>query len=90
MYKNHYAFELPENGNLKIWRYIDFEKFLSLITYTSLYFCRSDKLMDSFEGTIPQTTLKNLENYFNEFDNKDEITNSFYNLFSVNRKMTLV
>ena len=37
-----------------IWRYMDLEKFESTLREGSLFFCRSDKFSDPFEGTIPK------------------------------------
>ena len=42
--------------NSKIWRYMSLPKFLFLINYSQLFFCRLDKLTDQLEGTLP---LKN-------------------------------
>ena len=35
-----------------IWRYMDFTKFVALISSNSLFFCRADKFDDPFEGSI--------------------------------------
>lgn len=42
----------PSDPNNKIWRYMDFTKFLSLLDRSALYFIRADQLsnMDPFEG----------------------------------------
>lgn len=37
-----------------IWRYLDFTKFVDLLATESLFFCRSDKLEDPFEGSFPK------------------------------------
>ncbi len=42
---------LSPNNNAKIWRYMDFAKFVSLMDKKSLYFARADKLGDPFEGS---------------------------------------
>lgn len=48
--------DLPEvDKNQIIWHYYSLPKFLSLISSSSLYFCRQDKFDDSFEGKV---TLK--------------------------------
>lgn len=52
MYIEHSLFEPPKH-KAKIWRYLDFTKYLSLIENRALFFCRSDKLPDPFEGSIP-------------------------------------
>lgn len=54
----HKVFEAPLDVNSKIWRYMDFIKFVSLLDRHSLFFIRSDCLNDPFEGTYP---LKNIQ-----------------------------
>lgn len=89
MYKPHFLFDLPDD-NIKIWRYLDFEKFLSLVNSKSLYFCRSDKFEDPYEGTLSKDSLKQLSHFCEQFDNKDEMLAEFLLLFNATRKMTLV
>jgi len=48
--KLHPAFDGPENADAKIWKFLDFTKFISLLETRSLYFSRSDKLPDPHEG----------------------------------------
>lgn len=48
----HPSFSAPPNRNIRIWRYMDLAKFLSLLQTSSLYFSRADKLGDPFEGSI--------------------------------------
>jgi len=57
MYKEHYVFESPKDENAKIWRYMDFTKFLSLLDKSALFFTRVDKLGDPFEGTCPEKVI---------------------------------
>lgn len=38
----------------KIWHYFTLPKFISLISNSSLYFCRQDKFDDSFEGALTE------------------------------------
>jgi hypothetical protein len=61
MYKTHPVFEQPEE-NAKIWRYMDFVKFLWMIDHQCLYFTNVNKfkIEDPFEGScIPSELLKN-------------------------------
>jgi len=53
-YQEHYVFESPEE-NTKIWHYMNFTKFLSLLEKKALYFVTVEKLSedDKFEGSIP-------------------------------------
>ena len=57
MFYEHSLFELPGNLNVKIWRYMDFTKLISSLEKGTLYFARSDKLGDPFEGKISQMTV---------------------------------
>ncbi len=45
------------NGNPKLWRYMSYSKFQSLIETSSLYFCRLDKFEDQLECTQPNGSL---------------------------------
>ena len=40
--------ETPDN-NKKIWRYMDFSKYVDLVTTEELYFTRADKLEDPYD-----------------------------------------
>ena len=64
MYKEHPKLEKPEDKNTKIWRYIDFTKFLSLLDKSSLYFTRVDSFADPFEGSFSKANVKLRPNYF--------------------------
>jgi hypothetical protein len=40
-----------------VWRYLTFPKFIHLISYGALWFCRLEYLIDKFEGRIPEAAL---------------------------------
>ena len=46
-------FIAPDNKDEKLWRYMDFAKFVSMISTGSLWFSRPDKFDDPFEGSRP-------------------------------------
>ncbi len=48
----HPVFLSPDDPNIKVWRYLDFTKYVSLLETRSLYFSRSDRLGDPFEGSL--------------------------------------
>ena len=50
--KEPLVFKPPEDVNQKIWRYLDFTKFVSLLETESLYFSNIDSLNDPFEGSF--------------------------------------
>ena len=47
----------PTDSNLMIWRYMGFTKFLYLVAQQSLFFCRSDRFEDPFEGSYPRLDI---------------------------------
>jgi len=51
--REHPAFTHPTDRTVKIWRYMDFTKFVGMLEHTSLFFARSDLLGDPFEGSFP-------------------------------------
>ncbi|MBI5300659.1 MAG: hypothetical protein HY868_00870 [Chloroflexi bacterium] len=53
MYVEHPRLTLSYDDSHKIWRYMDFAKFVSLISSRALYFCRADKFHDKWEGVFP-------------------------------------
>ena len=58
MYKEHPAFEKPDNADIEIWRYMDFTKFVWLLARRQLFFARADKLGDPFEGSFPKENVQ--------------------------------
>jgi len=58
MYKEHPIFEKPINENAKIWRYLDFTKFVSLLDKQALFFTRADMLPDPFEGSYSKANIR--------------------------------
>jgi hypothetical protein len=54
---NHVCFQQPQSEKIKLWRYMDFTKFVSLISSSTLFFCRSDLFSDPFEGSYPKANV---------------------------------
>ena len=57
MYEAHPTFLQPEDDNVKVWRYMDFTKLVSLIGSRCLFFTRADKFDDPFEGSWPRINV---------------------------------
>lgn len=57
MYQENPACEKPEDENVKIWRYLDFTNFVSLLDKGALFFVRADRLLDKFEGSYPKLNI---------------------------------
>lgn len=47
----------PMDSETKLWRYLDFTKFLSMLIESSLFFSRSDLLGDPWEGSYPRRNV---------------------------------
>jgi hypothetical protein len=60
-YSPHLSLDTPTNQNAKIWRYVSFPKFISMLDHNALYFTRSDKFIDQYEGKYPIANLKKLD-----------------------------
>ncbi|MFQ5687081.1 MAG: DUF2971 domain-containing protein [Candidatus Scalindua sp.] len=54
--------DISENElDYTIWRYLTFSKFISLLTYGSLWFPKLNILQDQFEGNLPTPARESLE-----------------------------
>jgi hypothetical protein len=67
MYKDHERFDKPDE-NQRIWRYMDFTKFVSLLDKSELFFSRADKLGDLFEGSFPMANIADRPDIYNSKD----------------------
>ena len=65
MYQAHEAVELPPL-KAKLWRYMSFTKFISLLERQALFFTRLEGLGDPFEGSITAVTAQQKEAIFRE------------------------
>ncbi len=54
---NHPCFIQPDKEDSRIWRYIDFAKFISLISSRNLFLCRADLFKDPFEGSYSKANV---------------------------------
>lgn len=55
--QDHPVFKVPDKSDIRIWRYMDFTKFVSMMDLNSLYFSRCDLLGDTFEGSFPKPNV---------------------------------
>jgi ssDNA-specific exonuclease RecJ len=89
MYEEHEIFIKPEDPDIKIWRYMDFSKLLSLLDKKALFFSRADKLIDPFEGSF---SCFNVEMRSEVYKGKipQENLNKIYSIFKKFREYTLI
>ena len=57
MYVAEEPFSPPSDPHIKIWRYVDFAKFLSLIDSSTLHFARLDQMEDECEGAFSEASF---------------------------------
>ena len=57
MYEPLDGFEPPTDHTVKVWRYLDFTKFVALLDSRALFFTRADQFLDPFEGALPHTNI---------------------------------
>ena len=57
VYEEHDLFTPPDNPDGRIWRYLDFAKYVSLLEHQALFFATVEALDDPFEGTVPVRDL---------------------------------
>ena len=89
MHCTHPSFESPENENEKIWRFMDFTKFIDVLVNQSLYFCRTDLMNDPFEGIYPfyriEDVLKNVKN-----EQENQPIRDFFKSYQTWRKLSFL
>ena len=78
MYEENPAFQQPDNLDARVWRYMDFFKFVSSLQKSTLYFARADKLDDPFEGSYPKLNVSARMSYAEtlEFTSPEVRTNA--------------
>lgn len=76
---------IPLETNASIWRYLDLDKFVSLLETKSLFFCRSDKFSDPFEGSLPKREAEHqsIEEKAYAEANGFHIDSAFHNILSM-------
>jgi hypothetical protein len=58
MYIQESGFYEPERKSQKLWRFIDFTKYIDLLDRRELYFCRLDNFEDPYEGAFPTNQVE--------------------------------
>ena len=97
MYESHPSFT-PPLSSANLWRYLNFPKFVSVLEESALFFTRSDKLGDPFEGSfsrlnetlIPQYLKSNIPDDLISDDLLEFMLASQRQFHKKNRRFTLV
>ena len=88
MNKSDNLFELPPAEAI-LWRYIDMTKFLSLLHSKALFFVRSDKLGDPFEGSFSRVNI-DLRPHLYGFDVNPNAEKHFSNFYAIMKKIPTI
>ena len=88
--QDHHVFKVPDNPEIRIWRYMDFTKFVSMMDLNSLYFSRSDLLGDTFEGSFPKPNVLLRPMIYKEIEDKYKEKNLHVVFPASGKKMTFI
>jgi len=75
---------LPE-GNKKIWHYLDFSKFIYLVSEKKLHFTSAEQLSDEFEGSLPKSKAEGRDEEIRRICNGIEDEEEVQRLIDENR-----
>jgi hypothetical protein len=68
-----------------LWRYMNLDRFLTLLQKRALYFCRTDLFDDSFEGALPDKTA-DLMDHVRDVHARRDVAGNLAPLLSARRK----
>ena len=89
---DHPCFRQPNSEDILLWRYMDFTKFVFLISTKSLFFCRADLLGDPFEGSYSKANVKLRPYVYKDLEQDQfiKMTNQMANFAKWSREWTYV
>jgi hypothetical protein len=64
MIKQHLRFQIPNDFDVKLWRYVPLRTLELLLKNSSLYFCRSDLFDDKHEGSYTKTAAEYRKKFY--------------------------
>ena len=67
---NHPSFAQPKDSIVKLWQYLDFTKYVSLLETSSLFLSRADLLGDPFEGSYSKANKKLRNDVYKNLEQK--------------------
>ncbi|MCU5622620.1 hypothetical protein OCA99_23675 [Bacillus cereus] len=92
MYEEFTNFVLPSEET-KIWRYMDFTKFMSMLDKEEIFFTRSDRFEDKFEGTYPRANIEETHDFLKrlvEQEHQEETLRSINGFSKYIRKLVTI
>ena len=77
--KSHPTFIPPSNEDSKIWRYIDLQKFWSMLNHNSLFFSKVTTFDDPYEGSLPEYNELMGDSIYSEVKNRFQSEQQYEN-----------
>lgn len=71
MVSEHPCFLQPDTPDIKLWRYMDLAKFLTILQQRAVFFSRASLLGDPFEGSFTKVNLA-MREYIIKFRDEDQ------------------
>lgn len=71
MFQENSNIESAGEESIKVWRYMDIAQLISMLDKQALFFVRSDKLQDSFEGLLTKASINSLDSLLEEVNDND-------------------
>jgi hypothetical protein len=89
---DHRCFKQPQSNTVKLWKYMDFTKFVALISSGQLFHCRSDKFRDPYEGSYPIRNRESDEIIFSRIPSeyRENAIQQFYGFSEWTRQWTYI
>jgi hypothetical protein len=85
----HPCFPQPRDSNIKVWRYMNLAKLISLIQTQQLHLSRLDQLADPYEGTTTKQTAAGIDAWLKKIGSTEGY-NGMRPLLQQGRKSTFV
>src|SRR5687767_1976544 len=82
--------ESTADPDTRIWRYLDFTKFVYLLDSRALFFARVDTLQDQFEGSFSEANAELRAKAFREKPHLGDLYEKFRRTMEERRKATYV
>lgn len=86
----HPSFPQPENREMRLWRYMDFTKFVALISSANLFFCRADLFRDPFEGSYSKVNLSMRPEIYKDIPGTESILTQMSDFYKRVRGLTFI
>ncbi|MDP6156016.1 MAG: DUF2971 domain-containing protein [Candidatus Thermoplasmatota archaeon] len=87
MYEDLNLNNLPD-GKEKIWHYLDFAKFMFLISEKKLHFSSAEQLTDDFEGSLPKQDVEDRDEQIRRICNNNKNEEEVEKIIDQNRNLS--